>query len=355
MAISPLLTLSSWAVQQSSESLIRLASTAGKAASKWNRKAIDPDAFSAMQHAFNSDGKLAVRVPVDVQHRQAAARLTYFDVFVSRAEGAVQKRPMFIRDGIIISDVRTRLIRDVHAIVAIEEPVLTEFLGDAENPAHTEWHEESSHFKGKYINGAATLRFVRNTVADLCQMLSEAVEEEDPEMLLNVFSVGTAITATTNAGISTAESGWPVEFASMTSKENDTAAERLRTLKSKPRPSRSFRLARREGGFRLSGRPNPEERNRGIEILVAYDRRGGSPLRKYSITDFQLDAAPVQIDADGAVFDIVAPNRLIVYPQAERFEVVVTGFDNNRDLFLHARASKESARIRNIREEMVLD
>ena len=344
-AIGPLLTLSSWAVRRSSESLIRLASPAGKAASKWNRKAIDPDVFSAMQHAFNGDGKLAVRVPIEVQHRHSTARETHFDVFISRAEGALQKRPMFIRDGIIISDVRTRLIRDVHAIVAIEEPVLTEFLGDAENPAHTEWHEESSHFKGKYNNGAATLRFVRNTVADLCQMLTEAVEEEDPELLLNVFSVGSSIS----------EPGWPVEFASMTSKGNETAAERLLTLKSKPRPARSFRLARREGGFRLSGRPKPEERNRGIEILVAYDRRGGSPLRKYSITDFQLDAAPVQIAADGAVFDVVAPNRLVVYPQAERFEVIVTGFDNNRDLFLQARVSKESTRIRNIREEFVLD
>lgn len=44
---------------------------------------------------------------------------------------------MFIRDGIIISDVRSRLIRDVHAIVAVDHPSLTVFSGDAENPAHT--------------------------------------------------------------------------------------------------------------------------------------------------------------------------------------------------------------------------
>lgn len=50
--------------------------------------------------------------------------------------GQPQKRPMFIRDGIVISDVRSRLMRDVYAIVAIDDAPLTGFLGDAENPAY---------------------------------------------------------------------------------------------------------------------------------------------------------------------------------------------------------------------------
>lgn len=347
--IAPLLSLTQWALShETAAAQILLHSNVPGSLAKWNQKSIPPEIFAALRKAFHDAGRLALTIPLDVHHRHGAVRNSWFKIYLERAQGSLQKRPMFIRDGIIISDVRSRLIRDVHGIVAIDDAPLTEFLGDAENPAHTEWHEESSHFKGKYVNGAATLRFVRNSVADLCQMLTEAAEDEDPELLLDVFSVG-------GAGVG---ANWAVEFSSMTSKSpEETAAsdQRLKSLKAKPRAVRSWRLNRREGGFRIAGRPTQAELNRGIEILVAYDRRSGSALRKYSTTDFQLDQAPVQIDAHGAHIEIPEPNRLIVYPDAESFDVTVTGFDKNRDLFLQARTSKTLSRIRNVREELVFE
>jgi len=343
--ISSLLTLTEWALtQQSLGSLITLQSTVGKGLPKWSHSWIDAEMFDALRRAFHDQGRVALRVPVSVQHRHGTVRGTRFDIFLERSEGSQQKRPMFIRDGIIISDVRSRLIRDVHAIVVIEEPLLTEFLGDAENPAHTEWHEESSHFKGKYVNGAATLRFIRNSVADVCQMLAEAVEDQDSELLLDVFSVGTAPN----------QAGWPVDFASMTTSGSVGSNQRLRALKGKSPRSRPWRLSRCEGGFRISGRQSSDELNNGIEVLVAYDRRSGSPLRKYSVTDFRLDAKPLQIETTGARTEIAGPNRLVVYAIEERFEVTVTGFDRNRDLFLQARKSGEAAAGRKLHNECVM-
>ncbi len=347
--IRPLLNLTQWALSDDAiRSEVLLRSNVQGSLVKWNQKSIPAETFTSLRRAFHNEGRVALQIPLDVQYRNGSIRSTGFRIFLERSEGSLQKRPLFIRDGIIICDVRSRLIRDLHAIVTIDDPPLTEFLGDAENPAHTEWHEESSHFKGKYTNGAATLRFVRNSVADLCQMLTESVEDEDPELLLDVFSVG---------GVGPGEN-WPVEFSSMTSKSPEVTAasdQRLQSLKSKPRAARSWRLNRREGGFRIGGHPLPAELNRGIEILVAYDRRSGSALRKYSTTDFQLDQAPVQIEAHGAHIEILEPNRLIVYPAAESFDVTVTGFDKNRDLFLQARTSKTLSRIRNVREELVFE
>ncbi len=72
----------------------------------------------------------------------------------------------------------------------IDDAPLARLLGDAENPAHTDWDDSSSHFKGKYINGPATLRFVKNTVAEICQMLARDPSEEDP-LLLDVFPIAT--------------------------------------------------------------------------------------------------------------------------------------------------------------------
>jgi hypothetical protein len=58
---------------------------------------------------------------------------------------------------------------------------------------------------------------------------------------------------------------------------------------------------------------------------------------------------------DGAHFEIPEPNRLVVYPEQSAFEVLVTGFDPNRDLFLQARVSKSLTRFRAIREALTFE
>lgn len=344
-SITPLLHLTQWAIQQYSapsgprhdpassstqDRLILLSSFAGQA-TKWNRKAIDDNLFHQLRNTLQTAGRIAVRIPTLVQYTDGVSQRTHFDAFIERAEGSPQKRPMFIRDGIVISDVRSRLMRDVYAIVAIDDTPLTGFLGDAENPAHTEWSEETSHFKGKYINGAATLRFIRNAVSDLCQMLAEAADDDDPELLLDVFSIGTG-----HAG-----EGMPVEFSSMTTKGNTAAKERLKMLRQTPRKRKTFRLSSRQGGFRIGSRSDAVDPRQPIEVMVGYDRRGGSPLRKYSVTDFQLDQNPIRIEARNVRIEIREPNQLLVFPECDEFSVVVTGFDLNRDLFLQARNCPE--------------
>ena len=104
---------------------------------------------SELRSRWRESGRVSLRIPVTVHLNDGTPRTSFLDAFVERAEGSLQKRPVFVRDGIVISDVRTRPIRDVNAIVSITDSVLTGFLGDAENPAHTEWSEESSHIKGK--------------------------------------------------------------------------------------------------------------------------------------------------------------------------------------------------------------
>ena len=333
--IQPLLNLTQWALHRTDEkSLIVLNSFMGKA-TKWNRKSIDDRLFEGMRRTLSEAGRIAVRIPAIVQYKNGLSKRTQFDAYIERAEGSAQKRPMFIRDGIVISDVRSRLMRDVYAIVAIDDAPLTGFLGDAENPAHTEWSEETSHFKGKYVNGAATLRFIRNAVSDLCQMLAEAADDDDPELLLDVFSVGTG---KDQRGIS-------VQFSSMTNKGGEAAIDRLKVLNTKPRKHKSFRLSSRQGGFRVGSLSDVVEPRRPVEVLIAYDRRGGNPLKKYSNSDFQLDQNPICIEAKNAITEIRGANHLVIYPLADEFSVVVTGFDFNRDLFLQARNSQPSNKV----------
>ena len=78
-----------------------------------------------------------------------------------------------------------------------------------------------------------------------------------------------------------------------------------------------------------------------IEVHIAYDRRGGNPLKKYSTTDFRLNENPIRIEAKNAIIEIRDPNHMMISPLGDEFSVVVTGFDVNRDLFVQARNSQE--------------
>jgi len=292
---------------------------------------LDQNLMTSVRNAFQEHGRVAVRIPLNVEPTGGSARATHFDAFIERAEGSAQKRPMFIRDGIVISDVRTRQIRDVHAIVTINDAPLTALLGDAENPAHTEWSEESSHFKGKYKNGSATLRLLRNAVSDLCQMLTESTDDKDPVLLLDVFSLGSA----------QGQAGLPVNFPAMSSKSAPSNLLRLKALSSQPRKSKPFQLTSRKGGFRVAGCADRQLELQALDVFVAYDRRGGSPLRKYTATDFRLDHQPVTIKAHNAIVQIIEGNHLVIYPQKSDYDVVVTGFDVNRDLFVQTKQSPQ--------------
>jgi hypothetical protein len=317
-------------LQQKDSDLISLASADRLSQVPGNKLNMGPE-MESLRRLFSDAGRVAVRIPVTVQQKDGHREPTYFDAFIERAEGSLQKRPVFIRDGIVISDVRTRAVRDVNAIVSINDAPLTALLGDAENPAHTEWNEESSHFKGKYQNGAATLRFVRNSVADLCHSLTESAADEDPVLLLDVFSLGAT----------GGQTGLPVSFPSMSSKGAAPHLLRLKALSGRPRKSKPFQLSGRQGGFKVAGRQGIAQICSPLDVFVAYDRRSGSPLRKYSTTDFRLDAAPVLIKAQHAIIQIAEPNHLMIYPQRPDFNLIVTGFDLNRDLFVQVRASAQ--------------
>ncbi|MBL8818282.1 MAG: hypothetical protein JNL58_19800 [Planctomyces sp.] len=335
-SVQPLIELARWAIERmTSGNELVLNHSCAKGASRWTRRQIDPAAFEKLRHELSEHGRAAIRVPVVVQARGEDSQSSWFDLFLRKDDSGLNHRPVFIRDGLVISEVRSRPVRNSAVVLIATEPGLTRFLGDAENPAHTDWHEETSHFKGKYINGPATLRFIRNAAADLCQMLADEPDEDDSELLLDVFSVGTG-------------SGRPGVAVGFDAKTSRLPTESLKRLKSTARSSatKSFRISKRPGGFRVAGQKSkvastnhtlPE-----IEIRIAYDRRSGSALRNFRPEDFQLSSSPIHLESRSARITILDMNVMRIQPEQVDFEVIVSGFDLNRDLFLTSRIMVET-------------
>lgn len=328
--IKPLLELAVWGMDRRVQGMPLLNLPDRTAAPKWSKKLFDTDTFDEIRELYSSYQKLALRVPLMVRQKGREDQVSHFDIFLEKAEGSHLKRPLFIREGILVSEVRCKLTRELRALVCVDDAPLARCLGDAENPAHTDWSESSSHFKGRYINGAATLRFVKNAVAEICQMLARDPSEEDPRLLLDVFSI-----ASDNN-----RQGFLVDYEMLQSAAQKAAKRSPRELSgpSKPKP---FRVRRRKGGFRIFYGDRRSERPSHIEVKVAYDRRNGNPLRKYSAEDFVLSESPIAFTADGAEIEFLDGNHAIIHIEDEAFDVAVTGFDANRDLYLDVRVKAD--------------
>lgn len=333
--MQPLLDLTRWALTlQRSAALPIFPMSASRGGMKWSRELCSSEVFEVVRRGFIETGRAAVRVQLTIQIRGQSPVATHFDLVLQRQEENSRNRPVYIRDGIVISDVRSRMMRHACAVLAIDDPPLARLLGDAENPSHTDWHEESSHFKGRYVQGPAILRFIRNAAPDLYQQLVDAPEPEDAELLLDVFSIGSE----------SEQSGYPVGFETRSSRHSRPGAAGPKRIPA-GLPARPYRVSRRKGGFRIVGGLSAGSAGGSTNlpssgllspliVQVAYDRRSGSALRRYSPADFQLDVAPIRIAAHGAETEIVAPNVMHLRPFLSEFEVTVTGFDVNRDLFL---------------------
>ena len=75
----------------------------------------------------------------------------------------------------------------MRALVVVEDSPLATLLGDSENPAHTQWQRESSHFKNKYTYGPSYIEFVIGSVAAIVRAIVETEQEIDPTLLTDFF------------------------------------------------------------------------------------------------------------------------------------------------------------------------
>jgi hypothetical protein len=269
-------------------------------------------------------------VPVLVRQKSAPSTESFFDVYLKRDERYDDGRAMFVREGIIISDVRAPRTRKVRAIVVAEHDALANLLGDSENPAHTQWQKDSSNYKGKYVYGPSYIEFVSESASKLVKFMTEDDNEQNLVLAREFFSLRDA------------EAPPIGETAPVTRPGSRTPRPRPPALTRRPR---LLRIAQVAGGFVLRpGDTGTDATGREFTIRVAFDVRRGNAFSKYAPEDFELlkgDIKPaVQEGLD--VLD-AEHNVLRVRITAPDFTFRLTGFDENRDLVVQAREVRNEA------------
>jgi hypothetical protein len=260
-------------------------------------------------------------VPIKTERKNGASASASFSVFLVRDAKLDRGEDHYIRQGITITDIRMLREHEVRGLLVVDDNELSTLLGDAENPAHTDWQERSTKLKERFNHGPSCLRFVRSSLRELVKIISRPPKGLDERLLEDLFFVAKVVST---AG--------PLNQGKGGQKRNggDTVGE-----PNPPRPKPPIvRLEKMSGGFRVSGR---EGLSGALNIDVAYEVRRGNPFKRYDPNDFDLSRAPIDVAAKRAAIAIVGGNRLRVTIQSDDFEVKVTGFDPNRDLKVRAR------------------
>ena len=282
-----------------------------------------------LRQMFDAGEPIGIRIPFGI--REAGNREdteTFLDVFLQNEMNDFPGTPVYVRGGIIIPDVRKRgagILRGVRSIVVAEHEAIANFLGDAENPAHTDW-VTGGNFKGKYVNGSQLLEFIRHVPLDIVKAIKGEGERSSGLSLAEFFSIKASDVA---AGV-TARASRSSFLPGFEPESPDGMPDPA------PRP---FLIDWLSGGFRVRMNPAFEEKFEGsLAIRCAYHVRFGSPFKRYDVADFDLaESGPMSVSFDDGTILERKGSVIRVQVTGPKFRLEVTGFDKRRDVRVEVR------------------
>lgn len=326
------LDLAKWCIEcmeMSEESFTVLREPPEGRAPKWDEELFPEGALTNLRMRFDQGNRIALQVPLWIQPTGESFRHTFFRVVLERDPRAEHGEDFFIREGVTIAGISSLRQRGMRVLVPAYDPPLSRFLGDAENPAHTEWQERSPKFRGRYERGPSCLRFVKNSSREIVRILSRPPQGRDKTLLSDFFYLETP---------SPAKSDGPQPGG----KEN---AETTVTKESPETPvltipgDRYLQMKRIKGGFRIFPHPDAGRLPKVVTLEMAYDVRRGNPFKKYRAFDFELNRPPIRLKGKGLTVTLKESNKLQIILEKKDFMLLVTGFDSHRDLRIKVRTS----------------
>lgn len=317
------LALAQWAIQLPASDIPASEPPQANGAQTWLPNLIPEQLLEQLQTKQEADENFALKVPLHIRRKSEQPQQTCFHIYTARDDTCAEGSICFIRDGLIIFGVRSGRTRRQRSLVVIEQGPLATFLGDAENPAHTEWLKQN--VREGYTYHASCINFVVQSVPTVLRYLSGQQKKSDPTLLLDLFYVPSP-----QAAAQPAKANKP--------KKKGAGESDKPNLDDLPKRPKKFQLQKRATGFVIGKGDDDAERPQVLDIRTAYGVRRGSPFKKYNTADFCIDKSPIDIDLDGATIIHSEGNRLKVEILDDDFRIQVAGFDTNRDLFIDTRA-----------------
>lgn len=284
---------------------------------------------------LETNQKVGVKIPVRVRpkardHDESKPEsMSSFTVFIAPCRDAGH-RPIFLRDGIVIKDVRSPQLQGNRSLVVVEDPPLAGLLGDAEGVNHTQWQKDSPKFHNQYVYGPDTIKFVTRSVYEIMQALHSGETKGDPTLLLDLFFLPT-------------DEG--TKEPSKTPKSSEPGTVVPPPPPPPPGTPKKFDIKQVDGGFILkSGNIPPESLPMKVRIQAGYAIRRGNAIKRWATDDFVFTRQPLRQEpkAVGVVVTREEGNSIELEIRKPDFQFGVCGFDKKRDLVVRATQLKEA-------------
>lgn len=294
---------------------------------RWNPDLIEEEDQARLRDILDSGEPIAIRVPVKVDSKdtEASATWSFFDV-VMVAEQGYSGKPEFVREGLIVPEVSSQRLSNLRCLVTIDDAELARMIGDAENPAHTNWTARTKRFSGKYGYGQNWLTVIKRAPAEILRIIRAEDEDADRRVMARFFP---------------APPDRPTPAVPDGEEEGENEPGPGPGPKPDPDPDRrrrhQVRISQVAGGFsvHLTGQGDPVER---LRVRVAYDRRRGNAFKRWRPEDFELNEPSIKVEVTGGTASYPSGNELLIdVADPTNFSVHVRGFDENRDLRVDAR------------------
>ena len=274
---------------------------------------------------LETDHRVAVKIPVRVRPKfdNREEELSFFTVYLATCRDSGH-RPIFLRDGIVITDIRTPLMSGTRSLVIADDAPLAGLLGDSEGVNHTQWQKDSPKFHNRYIYGPDTIKFVSRSVFEITQRLHATETKGDPRLLLDIFYLPT-------------DEG-SIEPKKKPEPGKPDVSPPLPPPLPPPKPKR-FVLVPVKGGFVVKpGNAALDIFPIKIRIEARYAVRRGNAIKRWASDDFCFVRLPLRLEPkpNGTVITKESENTLELEIRKPIFEFGIVGFDTNRDLVVRA-------------------
>lgn len=286
-------------------------------------KGITEKMFSAgqieqMKSAYRDGHLLGVRVPLVLKRHGGESISTHIDLFLQSLPEGRKPFALFVRGSITVPG-EVRYFAGTQALGAMiaNHKDVVEFLGDAENPAHTNWIASAEKLTQRW-DSAGVVKRIRYALSELYGLIAEQVAREDENALIDLFS--------------------------LIDKSRSAAGPKKRSkkpdIKVEPR-EKAISIKGRKGGFEVVAGPGAAKWGfpKKVRIRIAYDTMTGNPFTAHSKYDFDLTKNEISIEAKDATVEAQGAYVLVASVTGPDFSVSGVGFDDNRDLVVDARTA----------------
>jgi hypothetical protein len=253
---------------------------------------------------------MKIRVPFYISYSSGSAcNKTFVDLSVTRNNSFKGENVICLRNGInILNSIKFKTEKCL-CILTADETYVSEFLGDAENPSHTDWIPRTERLKKKYSNPSEILKFIKSLPEKIIKFLSEETDHGESDELKDLFYV----------------------------RERPGGGKG----KNPPHPwgilskPLAFTLSQSTEGFRISlTEVGKGKLPRMITVRMAYDTVDGNPFKKYSRFDFDAGDGSLKTEITGGKIISADGNSIQMKAEEAGFTFSVSGFDGRRDLVI---------------------